>query len=128
MKNRLVNYILIACMTLIVAACGTLTPEKKAQIQSALSTGASVLVASAQLYQAIGEPGLPTQYKSLYNGLTSGAAQLQAQVGRPANVTVINTGTPAVNAAIVANIQPGKTVSQGDVNVVQAAATIVAGK
>jgi hypothetical protein len=101
---------------------GGLTPTAK----SSIKTGFNVIVAAAKTYQAIGEPGLPTQYKPLYDGLTSGAAQLQTQVGQPANVTVINTGSPAVNAALVKNITPGAIVTQADVNTVADAAAQVA--
>ena len=120
-----IKNILLLLAAVSITACSSLTPEKQAQITSALKTGASVLVAAAKTYQAIGEPGLPTQYQALYNGLTSGAVQLQAQVGQPANVTSINTGIPAVNAAIVANVTPGATVTQADVNAVNAAANLV---
>ena len=106
---------------LSLSSCAYLSQHQN-EIKSAVSTGATILVASAKTYQAIGEPGMPTQYTKLFNGLCSGADQLQTQLGQPANLTVINTGSPAVNAALVKNITPGATVTQGDVNAVYAAA------
>ena len=106
-------------------SCAYLTAHQS-QIQSAASTTATVLVASAKTYQALGEPGLPTQYKSLFDSLSSGASQLQTQLGQPANPAAINTGSPAVNAALVKNLTPGAIVTQGDVNTIDNAAALAA--
>ena len=121
MKNKL-KIIGITLIAGIVGACSTLTPAQ----QSAINTTANAIVIAAKTYQNIGEPGLPTQYQSLYNGLTSAAAQLQMQVGQPANPTVISTGTPAVDAAIVKVVTPAATVTQANVATLSAAAALVA--
>ena len=119
---KTIKLIAIIAIGALLGACAGITPQQ----QAAINATANALVVAAKTYQAIGDPGLPTQYKSLYDGLTSGAAQLQAQVGQPANPTVINTGTPAVNAALVAKITPGATVTQADVTKVATAAQLVA--
>jgi len=107
-------------------ANGKLTGGFTSDAKSSITAGFNGIVTAAKLYQSIGEPGLPTQYKSLYDGLTSGVAQLQSQVGQPANVTVIDTGVPAVNAALVKNITPGAIVTQADVKTISDAAAQVA--
>lgn len=136
MKTKLVRSLLILAVGGLIASqftgCATdpttgkptggLTP----QATSAISTTATLLVDAAKDYQAIGSPGLPPKYAPLFAGLSSGAAQLQAQVGQTVNTSVINTGVPAVDSAIAQNITPGATVTQADVNTVSAAASLAA--
>ena len=112
--------LIAACVA--AAACSTLTPAQ----QSAINTTATVLVDAAKIYQGIGEPGLPTKDQALFAGLSSAASQLQAQVGTPANPTIINTGVPAVDQVVQSKLQAGAIVTQANVNTVSQAAALVA--
>jgi len=103
------------------ASTGGLTP----QAHSALTATAAILVDAAEAYQSAGEPGLPAKDQALFNGLSSAAAQLQAQVGQSANPAAINTGVPAVNSAITKNVTTGAVVTQADVDTVSNAAALV---
>ena len=114
----------MAVVALLLPACGT--PPKlptQAQIQSGVVVGINAIADASRLYQAIGTPGLPADDKAKYASLASGAYQLQAQVGLPADTAVINTGSATVNKALASNITNGATVTQSDVNTVYALAT-----
>ena len=119
------NKILIIA-TLALGACSTMTPTQQANLNNALNVTAKGLVIASQVYQNIGEPGLPQKDKATYAALSSAAVQLQSQVGSVINPIVINTGNPAVNTAIVNSINPGAIVTQATVNTVNNAAAIVA--
>ena len=109
----------------LIAACSTLTPKQKTDLTNAITVTAKGLVVAAQVYQGLGEPGLPVKDRSTYNALTSAAAQLQPQVGSIINTAIIDTGTPAVNAALAKVANPIGLVSQSTVTTVAEAAALV---
>lgn len=108
---------------------GTIShPTLNAKATGIVNATASDLLTAAKTYQALGSPGLPTNYASLFNGFTSAASQLQAQVGQPANLDVVSTGTAAVDAALQSKLIPGKVVTQAQVDAVASAYEQIAPK
>ena len=100
---------------------GGLTPTG----QAAINNTAKGILTLAQVYQAVGEPGLPASDQALYkNYLNAGGYLVQSYVGQQLPASAVNTGSPAVDQAIVASIVPGANVTQADANTVYAAAAL----
>ena len=116
--------ILIASM-IGLSACKTLTPQQKTDIVNTASGVSKGIVLLAQAYQGIGSPGLPVQDRTTFNSISSYAAQLQPQVGTILNTAIIDSGSPAVNAAVASTLPAGSVVTQSTVNTLNAAAAIV---
>lgn len=110
-----------ACLA-IMAACSTLTPTQGALLVDASTLAQIAGTAAATAY------GGPAAGQLASAGLSAVGAVAQGYVNSkiPATVVVATPGITGVGNAIAEVISPQKTVTQGDVNTINAAAKILA--
>lgn len=122
MKNKLKFIGLMGLMGLM-GACASLTPQE----QAAINVGVPVLLATAQTFAGIyGSKMNPQQQATLSAGLNAAGKIYQGYVGQQIPTTVIDTGVPAVSAALVAHTNPTGNVTQANVDTLYQAAAAVA--
>jgi len=121
-----INHLAAAAAITALTGCAS-TGGFSPQTQSAIKTTANGLIEAAQIYQAIGEPGLSPAQQSAFNSFFSAAGVIvQSYVGQELPPTSIHTGSAAVDNAIKLNLVPGANVTQSDADTVFRAAAPVA--
>ena len=114
----------IGALALFQPACGALTSPRSGALLVGAETLANIAGAAAATYY-----GGPAAGQLASAGLSALGSVLQGYVGAtvPASVVEATPGVANVGSAVAAVIAPNHTVSQNDVNIVNQAASLVAG-
>ena len=124
------NLLLIATAILSLTGCADSSGNRTSSFTGKISTqglqeitGAIQMTqALAGIYNTLGDPGLSaSDAKAINAGIAAAAVINQAYVGQQIPASAINTGSPVVNAAMIASIKPGATGTQADANALSAA-------
>jgi hypothetical protein len=119
--RRSCSFLFIGAATLFQPACGTLTASQR----GALLVGAGTLANIAGT-AAAAKYGGPAAGQLASAGLSALGSVIQGYVGNaiPASIVEAAPGVGSVGAAVKALIAPNQTVTQADVNTINAAARI----
>ena len=101
---------------------GSFTGKISTQGSQELTGAINAVQALDGIYNAIGSPGVtPAEAKEIAAGIGAANVINQAYVGQQIPASAIDTGSPVVNAAMIASIVPGAVGTQASANALSAA-------
>lgn len=114
----------IGALTFVQPACSTLTASQRGALLVGAETLANIAGTAAATYY-----GGPAAGQLAGAGLSALGSVLQGYVGAtiPSSVVQASPGVPGVGEAVANVIAPNHTVTQSDVNIVNAAAHSLSG-